>query len=83
MFFIKKKNSINKVVEDRTVDGAEVWLVSWNAHKPYGYVGTHPERVAKAFLNENDAKDFVNSLEDAQKLLQNTYDIHIKIEVQK
>lgn len=40
------------------------------------------KRVAKAFFNVKDAEAFKESLEKAQKLLQYTENIDIKIEVQ-
>lgn len=81
---IKKLNSlirphkVKEIVEE--VDGANVWVVSWDAR--WGDYSTETKRVAKAFLNEDDANQFAESLEMAQKLLQNTNSLRIKIEKQ-
>ena len=84
MEFIKKLNNlirphkVKEIVEQ--VDGAHVWIVSWEAR--FGdYLGD-TKRVAKAFLNEDDAKQFAESLEMAHELLQNTNSLRIKIEKQ-
>lgn len=84
MKFIKKLNSlirphrVKEIVEE--VDGAHVWLVSWDAR--WGDYSTDTKRVAKAFLNEDDANQFAESLKLAQRLLQNTNGLRIKIEKQ-
>jgi hypothetical protein len=84
MEFIKKLNSlirphkVKEIIEE--VDGAHVWVVSWNAR--WGDYSTDVKRVAKAFLNEDDANQFAESLEMAQELLQNTNNLHIKVEKQ-
>lgn len=82
--FIEKLNNlirphkVKEIVEQ--VDGAHVWVVSWDAR--WGDYSTETKRVAKAFLNEDDANQFAESLEMAQELLQNTNSLHIKIEKQ-
>ena len=84
MEFIKKLNSlirphkVKEIIEE--VDGAHVWMVSWNAR--WGDYSTDVKRVAKAFLNEDDANQFAESLEMAQELLQNTNNLRIKVEKQ-
>lgn len=84
MKLIKKLNNlirphkVKEIVEE--VDGAHVWVVSWDAR--WGDYRTETKRVAKAFLNEDDANQFAESLELAQELLQNTNSLHIKIEKQ-
>lgn len=84
MKFIKKLNNlirpskVKEIVEQ--VEGAHVWVVTWNAR--YGEYSGDTKRVAKAFLDENDANQFAESLELAQKLLQNTNSLRIKIEKQ-
>ena len=54
--------------------------MSWNAR--WGDYSTDVKRVAKAFLNEDDANQFAESLEMAQELLQNTNNLRIKVEKQ-
>lgn len=84
MKFIAKLNKlirphkVKEIVEE--VDGANVWVVSWDAR--YGDYSGDTKRVAKAFLNEDDANQFKESLEMAQKLLQNTNNLRIEIEKQ-
>ena len=84
MKFISKLNDlirphkVKEIVEQ--VDGAHVWIVSWEAR--YGDYSKDRKQVAKAFLNEDDANHFAESLEMAQELLQNTNRLRIKIEKQ-
>lgn len=84
MKFIQKLNNlirphkVKEIVEQ--VDGAHVWVVSWNAR--YGEYYGETKRVAKAFLNEDDANQFAESLEMAHELLQNTNSLNIIIEKQ-
>ena len=78
--FILKKNGIFKVKKEKEVEGAEVWIVSWDSR--YGKYSDNIQKVAKAFLLKQDAIDFAQSLYDAHALLQNTNDIHINIEKQ-
>lgn len=84
MKIIEKLNSlirphkVKEIVEE--VPGAHVWVVSWDAR--WGDYSHDTKRVAKAFLNEDDANQFAESLEMAQDLLQNTNSIHIKVEKQ-
>lgn len=74
--FFKRKNKIAQI-ETKEVDGAEVWMVSWESRHGDGYYDT--QHCAKAFLTEDDAKDFKKSLEEAQQILQNTNNINIAI----
>lgn len=84
MKIIEKLNSlirphkVKEIVEQ--VPGAHVWVVSWEAR--WGDFSSDKKRVAKAFLNEDDANQFAESLEMAQELLQNTNSLRIKIEKQ-
>jgi hypothetical protein len=78
--FLKKKEVIFDVKPSREVDGAEVWIVTWD--KRSGEYSSDTKRAAKAFLSLDDANDFADSLKSAQKLLQNTNDIRIRIEKQ-
>ena len=85
MSFISKINSLirpnklKEIVEE--VDGAEVWMVSWD--RRIGNYSGDIRRAAKAFLNEKDANHFADSLQMAQDLLQNTNSLQIKIEKQQ
>ena len=73
-----RPHRIKEIVEQ--VPGAQVWMVSWDAR--WGDYSTDIKRAAKGFLNEDDANQFAESLEMAQKLLQNTNSLNIKIEKQ-
>jgi len=79
--FNRKSEKIIKDYQTETVDGAEVWMVSWDAR--FDEFSQNKKRVAKAFLNENDAEAFKLSLEEAQKLLQYTENIHISVDKQE
>lgn len=79
--FNRKKENVIRDYQVETVDGAEVWMVSWDAR--FGEYRGDSKRVAKAFFNENDAEAFKQSLEEAQKLLQYTENIHISIDKQE
>ena len=73
-----RPHKVKEIVEE--VPGAHVWIVSWEAR--YGDYAQDKKQVAKAFLNEDDANQFTESLEMAQELLQNTNSLRIKIEKQ-
>jgi hypothetical protein len=81
MNIIKKIHKIITGYKTKEAEGAEVWMVSWYAR--YGEYSGDYKKVAKAFLNEDDADAFAESLEEAAKLLQYTEDICIKVEKQK
>lgn len=78
--FNKKEENVIKGYQTETVEGAEIWMVSWDAR--YGEFHGEKKRVAKGFLNEDDAKDFKQSLLKAQELLHYTENLHIDIEKQ-
>lgn len=73
-----RPNKLKEIVEE--VDGAHVWVVSWNRRT--GDFSKDISRAAKAFLNEEDANQFAESLQMAQDILQNTNNLQIKIEKQ-
>lgn len=81
MNFKSKLNSIFGFNKVKDAEGAEVWIVSWDAR--YGDYSSDTRRVAKAFLLEEDAEAFAQSLYYAQTLLQNTNSIHITIRKQE
>ena len=78
--FLKKKETVIDSYNTREVDGATIWMVSWDARN--GEYSDDKKRAAKAFFNENDAVNFAQSLKDAQKLLQYKENICIRIEKQ-
>jgi hypothetical protein len=73
-----RPSKVKEIVEQ--VDGAHVWIVSWDAR--WGDYYGETKRVAKAFLNEDDANQFAESLGMAHELLQNTNLLRIKVEKQ-
>lgn len=73
-----RPHKVKEIVEQ--VPGAHVWVVSWEAR--VGDFNSDRKQVAKAFLNEDDANQFAESLEMAQQLLQNTNSLRIKVEKQ-
>ena len=83
--FTKKINEI-PVTENKEVDGAEVWMVSWNSLRNRGFRDAtlvNDVRVAKAFLKQEDAYEFKEALEKAMNLLQCTFRIDIRVEKQE
>jgi hypothetical protein len=78
---IRKINSIFCLFKQKDAEGVEVWVVSWVAR--YGDYSTDTKRVYKAFLSKEDAEAFANSLYAAQRLLQSTNDLGVRIEKQK
>ena len=66
MFFFRKKIKFPSG-QQKTVEAAETWRVSW--YSRYGeYFGNTREEV-EVFFSEKDAKDFADSLRNAFKLL--------------
>lgn len=80
MKITSKINEIFGLKKEKDAQGAEVWIVSWDAR--YGEYSGNMSRVAKAFLDYDDAHKFADSLRDAKKLLQYTENIDISIEEQ-
>lgn len=83
--FFKKEEKV-PVVDERTVDGAKVWVVSWNSLSgkwPDSPTLVNVKRVAKAFVDKDDATSFKEALEKAMKLLQCSFVIDIKMEEQE
>lgn len=85
MKLTSKINSIFSFKKTKEAEGAEVWVVSWKSTKstPSGSFADFGDRKYKAFLSEDDAKEFALSLKNANDLLQNTTDINITITKQK
>lgn len=73
-----RPHKVKEIVEQ--VPGAHVWVVTWDAR--WGDYYGETKRVAKAFLNEDDANQFAESLGMAHELLQNTNLLRIKVEKQ-
>jgi hypothetical protein len=80
MNIVKYITSLFEVKKTKKVECAKVWVVSWSAR--WGEFSGERKRVAKAFINKDDAKIFAESLKDAKNLLQYTESINIKVEEQ-
>lgn len=81
MNIVKYVTSLFEVKETREVECAKAWMVSWDAR--YGSYSGDWKRVSKAFLNQDDAEAFAQSLKDAQKLLQIKESLRIVVEEHK
>ena len=81
MNIVKYITSLFEVKATKKVECAKVWMVSWDAR--YGSYHGEWKRVSKAFLNENDAKVFAQSLKDAKSLLLIKEDLRIDITEQE
>ena len=77
MNIVKYITSLFEFKKTKKVECAKVWVVSWDAR--YGSYNGDRERVSKAFLDENDARAFVQSLKDAKRLLQIRENLRIDI----
>ena len=89
MNLTKKLNKLFSVKEVKDVEGAEVWMMTWLTYtntclsnKTYRSL-VKTDTKAKAFLNEEDAKLYAQSLRDANELLQNGLQLDIEITKQK
>ena len=82
MKITRKINKLFSICNSKEVDGAEVWMLTWTSYVS-GYVGTNEVTRAKAFLNRCDAEQYADSLEKANKLLENKTGLNINIEKQK
>lgn len=81
MDITRKINEIFGLKKVKDAQGVEVWIVSWDAR--YSDSSWEKTRVAKAFLDYDDAQAFAQSLRDAKKLLQYTENINISVDKQK
>ena len=85
MKFIEKLNPLFLLSKVQAAKGAEVFMVYWCIVEPTpsGWYWNKGRQVSKAFLLEDDAKAFADSLKRANNLLQNENDIEVKIIRQK
>lgn len=81
MRVIEKIHSIITGYQKKEVKGFEAWTVTWYAR--YGEYSDSWSKKAKVFVDEGAAEIFAKSLQEAQKVLQYTEDIHIRIEKQE
>lgn len=79
MNFIKKLLSM-PTGQTKTVDAAEVWVVSWKSR--HGNFHSDTYRKAEAFFSNETANEFVQRLKDAQRFLGNTHSIDIRVRKQ-
>ena len=78
--FTKKQEVVIEDYVTKEAEGAEVWLVTWKART--GEYSSSYRLAAKAFVREEDANQFAESLKEAKALLQYTENIDIKVEKQ-
>lgn len=85
MKFIKKLNPLFRINEVKEAEAAEVFMVYWHivTSTPSGSFWDKGRQVSKAFLLEEDAKAFADSLKRANNLLQNENNIEVEIIRQK
>lgn len=85
MRFIKKLNPLFRINKAKEAEGAEVFMVYWCTveSSPSGRFWDKGRQVSKAFLLEDDAKAFADSLKRANNLLQNQNNIEVEIIRQK
>lgn len=81
MKVIEKIHSIITGYQKEEVKGFEAWTVTWRAR--YGEYSHSWNKKAKVFVDKESAETFAKSLQEAQKVLQYTEYIHIKIEKQE
>lgn len=75
MFFEKKKIPLSN--EMKEVDVTALWAVRWKSVNDTCLQGSKEE--AEFFLNEQDAKDFKQSLEQAMSLLKQSVQKRVSI----
>jgi hypothetical protein len=78
--FLKKKVNI-PTGEEKTIEAAETWRVSWmSRHDRYA----HDTRLeSEFFFSEEDANNFANSLRNAFKLIRHSSGNTVSIEKNK
>jgi len=79
MFKFNKKNINILTNEIQKIEAIETWMVSWKYAKSCMKNFADLEKSFQAFINKEDAENFRESLENAHKLIGNTYNIDIKI----
>lgn len=81
MNVIEKIHQIITGYEKKEAKGFEVWMVYWKSIR-YNHWREPVER-AKSFIDKKDAEIFAKSLDDANALLQNDFEIKVRIVKQK
>lgn len=81
MNVIEQIHQIITGYEKKEAKGSEVWMVYWKAIR-YDHWRDSVER-AKAFIDKKDAEIFAKSLDEANALLQNDFEINVRIVKQK
>lgn len=78
--FLKKKINI-PTGEEKTIEAAETWRVSWKSR--YGRYADDTKSEAEFFFSEKDANDFANRLRDAFKLIRHSSGNTVSVEKNK
>lgn len=78
--FLKKKVNI-PTAEEKTIEAAETWRVSWIGR--YGRFAHDTRLESEFFFSEEDANDFANSLRNAFKLIRHSSEDTVSVEKNK
>jgi hypothetical protein len=81
MNVISKIHQIITGYEKKEAKGFEVWMVYWKSIRCDYW--RNPVERAKSFIDKNDAEIFAKSLDEANALLQNDFEIKVRIVKQK
>lgn len=81
-------NNTQEIVEpepenskDKETDNVQIYMISWKSR--FGTFNQDTKRVAKAFIRESEADEFVKKIKEAAAFLQYTEDLEIKKEIQQ
>ena len=78
---VAQEDIVPEIENSKETEPVKIYMVSWKGR--YGEYVQDTKRVAKAFLRENEADEFIQQLKDAAALLQNTENLQIMKELQK
>ena len=67
--------------KDKETDNVQIYMISWKSR--FGSFNQDTKRVAKAFIRESEADEFVKKLKEAAAFLQYTEDLKIRKEIQQ
>ena len=81
MNVIEQIHQIITGYEKKEAKGFEVWMVYWKGIRYDNW--REPVERSKAFIDKKDAEIFAKSLDEANALLQNDFEINVRIVKQK
>lgn len=73
--------NIFKKGTQQLTSGVDTWVVEWT--RRYGEFHGQTEQCFQAFTNEEEAKEFADSIKRAHKLIGNTSGTHVSVNKQK